>query len=246
MSERNFIGPDSPQLFRRDFMRDPSPASSAGAASMDEVLYSSNGAQELQRTRAELKALRREYSMNLERLDSLQALVQDTLREKAHLENSLKDFQNAWANQEASFQETIRVYCNLVNAEKESVQKKVEEYKQRFQLFEFQRQEECNILSEILEQILRSDKTPYLAFQQAYRRSGNRLEGFVPLKRLQQLCHKISIQQLAAEQRGHGVLRKKMASKSRSRSRGRKTKPRARCPSRSNVLSPLLLKPCAL
>jgi hypothetical protein len=194
MSERNFFGRDSPQLSRRDIMRESSPASSAGAMSMDEVLYSSSGAQELARTRAEFKALRREHSLNLERLDSLQTLVQDTLREKAHLEISLKDFQTVWANHEASFQETIRVYCNLVNAEKESIQKKVEEYKQRFQLFEFQRQEECKVLSDILEQILRSDKTPYLAFQQAYRRSGNRMEGFVPLKRLQQLCHKISIQ----------------------------------------------------
>jgi hypothetical protein len=229
MSERYFMGRDSPVLVHRDGAREPSPASSAGFASMDEGLYSSNGTHELQRSRAEFKTLRREHSLNLERLESLQSLVQDTLREKALLEISLQDVQKFCANQEASFQETVRVYCTLVNSEKETMQKQIEDCKQKFQLFEFQRQEESNFLIDILEQILRSDKTPYLAFQQAYRRSGKRLEGFVPLKRLQQLCHKISIQQLAAEHRGPSVVRKKMASNSRSRSRGRKSKPRARC-----------------
>ena len=184
----------------------------------------------LARTTLELRSLRREYSLTLERLDSLQSVVQATVREKALLEISLHELHQALSEREAEFQDTIRAYSSIVTAEKNLVQKELDETKLKVIEEQRERQEQNNVMCEILEEVLRSDKTPYLVFQGACKRvsRARKPEEFLPLKRLQQLCHKFSIQQLASEHRNSGVLRRKMSSHSRSQSRGRKSKPRPR------------------
>ena len=184
----------------------------------------------LARTTLELRSLRREYSLTLERLDGLQSVVQAAVREKALLEISLHELHQALSEREADFQDTIRTYSSIVTAEKNLLQKELDDTKLQVMEEQRERQEQNNMLCEILEEILRSDKTPYLVFQGVSKRvsRARKPEEFLPLKRLQQLCHKISIQQLASEHRNSGVLRRKMSSHSRSQSRGRKSKPRPR------------------
>jgi hypothetical protein len=172
------------------------------------------------------KILHREYSMNLERLDSLQWLLQTTLKEKSYVEKELASLKEACSEKEASFQETIRVYSLVMTTERTALQAEIDDSKQKAAYIQDKYQRQNDTFCGILSHILRSDKTPYLAFQQAYKQSGKPKEGRALLKRLQQLCHKMSIQQLATEQRSSGVLRKKTTSRSRSRGRKGKTSDR--------------------
>ena len=172
--------------------------------------------------------LQREYSLNLERMDSLQWLLQSTVKEKSCIEKELRLLKEACSEREISFQETIRAYCSVVAVEKAALQQELDDVKQRAALEQARHQEQNELVCDILKHILRSDSTPYLAFQQAYKQSGKAKKGLVLLKRLQQLCHKISIQQLTSEHKSSGVLRRKKTSDSRSRSRGRISKTSSR------------------
>ncbi len=184
---------------------------------------------EYQENASEVKALFREQSINLERIDSLQTLLHSTMREKAHLELTLQEMHKNWSDREQAFQETINSYGASLNAEKEFILRQLDELKALSDSDRTDRLEEKNALCKMMDSIIQSDKTPFLAFQFAKRRTSYPFENNEILQRIQQLCHKISIQQLAAERRVGGIQppvpRKPY---SRSRSRGRKPAHRTR------------------